>query len=290
MDKELIRDYRELLVEEESLAGLDRALTLVEQVLGVHVVWDGKALELLGIPGKSRDPDGLVEALIRQHERFDSPELTSCKRRRRKRENIDRQARVLRTAYTVMVLPALVEGAEEEIRADRYSLFLDACLIVFHQAFFVLLPELRGREWEQERRLLLGSFRRFADHLPRVSDRYGVLALYYDALEDHDRAGRYYREALRAAHSDNHDFMTSVQTCWSFLVEHERLREALELLLETYPRVARQDLDEIHELIDSTFQLQQRYYEARLQAASQLIQRSTAARSGRLRGRDAGSA
>jgi tetratricopeptide (TPR) repeat protein len=53
-----------------------------------------------------------------------------------------------------------------------------------------------------ERRLLTAAFPRFAEHVPGVADRYSVLALYHDLAGEWERAGRYYREALLATHSE----------------------------------------------------------------------------------------
>ncbi len=130
------------------------------------------------------------------------------------------------------------------------------------------MPELEARDWAEERRLLMESFLRFADYLPGVSDRFSVLALYHDMSGDWKRAGSYYREALLATHSDNHEFMTTLQSAWSFLVEHQMLQQAFDLLLESYPRVARQDLDEVKELMTLTFVLQRRFYEEQLDQRS----------------------
>jgi tetratricopeptide (TPR) repeat protein len=278
--EELVNEYRLLLVEDESLAGLDRAMTLVEKILSVHFVCEAGAPELRGMAGEGNAVDKLSESLILQYQSADLQAVRSvCHRRRNRAETRETQVRVLRAAQILGILPPLVEHAEAEVPLAREALFRDICLLVFHHAYFALLPVLHGRGWETERQLLLASFRRFGDQVPRIADRYSALALYYDALGEEERAARYYREALRATHSDDHEFMTSVQTSWTFLVEHERLGDALDLLLDTYPRVARQDLGEIHELIAATFQLQKSYYEARLGAASEVLRHATGGRS-----------
>ncbi|MCP4657510.1 MAG: hypothetical protein GY856_19060 [bacterium] len=41
-------------------------------------------------------------------------------------------------------------------------------------------------------------------------------------------------------------------------------QQAFDLLLENYPRIARQDLDEVRELIALTFGFQRSFYEAKL--------------------------
>lgn len=259
--KALVKKYQKLLVEDESISGLDRSMALVESVVALQVHWQDGRLTARRV---TTDPSPVPDRLLANPEDFAFPELLlACARRRRKKEDAGNQARAVRTAFLLTALPPLV-AADESVPVSRYALFFDACLVLVHQAFFALLPQVHGRRWEQERQALLESFRRFAEHLPQTSDRYNVLALYHDACEDYDRAGQYFRETLRATHSDAHEFMTTLQTYWGYLIEHQLLQEAFELLLETYPRVARQDLDEVHGLMTSTFDLQRRHYEARL--------------------------
>jgi hypothetical protein len=259
--KTLVEKYRKLLVEEESISGLDRSIALVESVVGLQVRWENGRFRGRRV---STDPSPIPDGLLANPEDLAFPELLRASaRKRRKEEDAGSQARAVRTAFLLTALPPLAE-ADESYPADRYSLFFDSCLVLFHQAYFALLPQLHGRRWEHERQALLESFRRFAEHLPHASDRYNVLALYHDACQDHDRAGQFFRETLRATHSDAHEFMTTLQTYWGYLIEHQLLQEAFELLLDTYPRVARQDLEEVHGLMASTFELQRRHYEARL--------------------------
>jgi len=262
--QELIDRYRQLVVAEESVETLDHALELVEDVMGIRLQWTEGRLEALGIAEKG-PPDELSTYMAGELEGLDFPELAQVGgRRRRTRLRRKKQAVVVRAAVTLAAVPALADDMRPPLAERRHSLLVDACLVVFHQAYFVLLPELGTREWEDERRLLTESFPRLAQHLPQVSDRYTVLALYHDASGEWERAARFYREALLATHSDDHEFMTTLQTCWSFLIEHQMFQQAFDLLLENYPRIARQDLDEVRELMALTFGFQRSFYEAKL--------------------------
>ncbi len=250
--QDLIDRYRQLVVAEESVETLDLALTLAGDVVGIRLRWTGGRLEVRTEKGKPL-PD------------LDLPELARVgARRRRAPSRLEKQARTVRAAMTLAAVPALAGEIRPPLDRRRQSLLADTCLVVFHQACFALLPELGARDWADERRLLTESFPRFADHLPGVSDRYSVLALYHDLSGDWQQAGRYYREALLATHSDNHEFITTLQSSWSFLVEHQMLQQAFDLLLESYPRVARRDLDEVKELMTLTFMFQRRFYEEQL--------------------------
>ncbi|HQU41692.1 MAG TPA: hypothetical protein PK867_02725 [Pirellulales bacterium] len=99
----------------------------------------------------------------------------------------------------------------------------------------------------------LAAFRRFAESLTRASDRFALLALYFDAVGAPQNASDARMAALAATPADAHEFMTELQISWSSLIERAMLAEALELLLENYPRVPRRDLDEVNELIRQTF-------------------------------------
>ncbi len=254
--QDLVDRYRQLVVAEESVETLDHALALVEDVVGVRLRWTAGRLE-----ARTEKGQPLPE--------LDLPELARVgARRRRTRPRLLKQDRTVRAAVTLAAVPALADEIRPPLGKRRQSLLADTCLVVFHQACFALLPELRARDWADERRLLTESFPLFAEHVSTVSDRYSVLALYYDLSGDWERAGRCYREALLATHSDNHEFMTTLQSAWSFLVEHQMLQQALDLLLESYPRVARQDLDEVRELMTLTFVLQRRFYEEQLEQRS----------------------
>jgi hypothetical protein len=147
------------------------------------------------------------------------------------------------------------------------SFVLDACVLLFHQAYFALLPTLSTPTWKGERLLLLEAFRRFARHCPRPSDAFGVLALYYDALGESDVAARHYVDAVAATHSDSHEFMSVVQTAWTFCIERNRHREALDVLLSVNSRVNRNDISELHEMVTLTFDLMRSHYESRRRSA-----------------------
>jgi hypothetical protein len=58
--------------------------------------------------------------------------------------------------------------------------------------------------------------------------------------------------ALAATHSDDHEFMTRVQALWTYLIDNRRYMAALACLNEVYPRVTREHLDEIGELLTET--------------------------------------
>ncbi|MCP4549224.1 MAG: hypothetical protein GY835_22450 [bacterium] len=148
------------------------ALELVEDVMGIRLRWTGGRLEALGIAEKG-PPDQLSTYMAAELEGLDLPELAQVGgRRRRTRLRREKQAVAVRAAVTLAAVPALAAEMRPPLPGHRHFLLVDACLVVFHQAYFALLPELGTREWEYERRLLTESFPRFAQHVPQVSDRY----------------------------------------------------------------------------------------------------------------------
>ncbi len=250
--KELVQKYRELLVKHETLTGVDQAIALVQQVFGRRIAARN------GITSDVQQVASWVKqfdlALLRQ--------VVDAAHKQKSKARIRR--RTVETAINLGIVPLLALHCDDEMPAERFSLLFDACNVLFHQAYFALLPELEGAQWHDERRLLLSAFHEFAEGAPQVADRCSLLALYYEAIGDERRTGELRLQALRATPSDADVFMTQLQTYWSYLVEHKLLGEALDLLLESYPRVSRRDLDEVHELIKLTFDFQAHHYKSLL--------------------------
>jgi len=264
--KELIQKYRELLVKQESLTGVDQTIALVQQVFGRRIVTRNGAFEFQAtvsrFPKITADVQQ-VASLVKQFDLALLRQLGADPAQKQKSE-VRKRRRTVETAITLGIVPVLASHRDGEMPPERFSLLFDACNVLFHQAYFALLPELEGTQRQDERRLLLSAFHEFAEGAPQVADRCSLLALYYEAIGDDRRAGALRLQALRATPADAEVFMTQLQTYWSHLVEHKLLGEALDLLLESYPRVSRRDLDEVHELIKLTFDFQARHYKSLL--------------------------
>lgn len=258
----IIKEYHDLLDSDASLENLDRTVVLIEYILGVQ--WS-KQLSLQiaasGLMAEMEEVALFQEQLdndFKQYFHFyvKYPELGQVQ------EITSHHAhRVLKVFWTLVFFPQLMERDGFPLKSS-YALFLDTCLVLFHQAYFALLPELKTDT--PEKKLLLCAFKDFANQLPRETDRYDLLGLYYEAIEDYGQVADCQKKVLRLTHSDAHEFMTVLQTFWSFLVEQEKFREALGVLLETYPRVLRRDLEEFNELILMTFELQAKHYQVLL--------------------------
>lgn len=260
--KALVQTYRDLLVADESIDSVEQSLHLVERIVDARIKYEPGEFELAQLHTAQKRQTERYAQLSESIQEYEYPELQRATERRRKSATrTARQSLIMRTAFCLGVLPSIVQDTLED---DRYSLFVDSCLVVFHHAYFALLPELRGRAWERERDALLTSFRLLAESATRASDRYYIQAMYFDAMGDGRRAAQNYRQSVLATSSDAHEFMTTLQSCWGFLVERRFLGSAIDLLLENYARVPRQDLDEMKELILATFQLQRQYYEEQL--------------------------
>ncbi|HAI70071.1 MAG TPA: hypothetical protein DCM38_11640 [Gammaproteobacteria bacterium] len=266
----IIKEYHDLLDSDASLENVDRTVALIEYILGIQ--WTEQLS--LQIAAHREGLMAEMEEVVLFQEQLDNdfkqyfhfyvmkyPELGQVK------EITSPHAhRVLKVFLTLVFFPQLMECDGFPLKS-KYSLFLDTCLVLFHQAYFALLPELKTDT--PEKKVLLLAFKAFANQVPRETDRYDLLGLYYEAVEDYGQVADCHQKVLRLTHSDAHEFMTVLQTLWSFLVEQERFREALCVLLETYPRVLRRDLEEFNELILMTFELQGKHYQALLKGTYQ---------------------
>jgi hypothetical protein len=68
-----------------------------------------------------------------------------------------------------------------------------------------------------------------------------------------EQAVQAFNAALAATPSDQHDFLTRVQMLWSLLIEHHRIHDAFNCLMEVSPRITRLDYDEFKGLLKETF-------------------------------------
>lgn len=228
MQKRIVTQYQRLLAGEETLENLREALHLLESTPFVRT--HSAALEAVknGKNGESQSTHSLLE-------------LTT---------------QTTRTLSTIP--PSLNDAAQRRVVSpEDYSFLMDLCFLVFHQACFVLLPQLSLANRNRQREALLASFQSLAESLPRAADRFAVSSRIAEACGNMELAARYYREWVAATHSDDHEFMSVLQSAWLFHLEQREYRLALDLLLQASPRVARTDLDEVRELILLTFDRQQ---------------------------------
>jgi hypothetical protein len=266
---DLVQQYHRLLTDEETIENFDTSIRLVEDLVGARIEWQHKKLALQRLHLEhEQDFDQFFARLGDAVQQFQTHEIAEAVEGRRCIEaHIEQQARVVKAAFAMSMFPGLIEQHARLFTSGRGSLVLDACMLLFHQAYFALMPTLNAPRWKAERLLLLEAFRRLAHHTSHCSDALGVLALYYDALDKEDIAVLYYLDAISATNSDSHEFMSVLQAAWTFCIERHRYREALEVLLGVNSRVVRSDVLELHEMGMLTFDLLRGYYDPRRRSA-----------------------
>ena len=216
--KDAVAEYRDLQTSEESTASLDRALKLAMRIAAGQGAAKGRRWR----PVLNAPP---------------APAGQSA-----------RERRIYGVVFALSAIAAKTDEIAASIPEDQYSLLMDTLLLVFHQAYFVLLPDLNGA-----RNTLYLVFRGFSSTLSRPEDRFQVLGLVELEEKHFQQAADTFRAAVAATHADAHDFITRVQLLWTVLMAHGRHEDALEVLLDIYPRASRGDLDEITSLLRTTF-------------------------------------
>lgn len=86
-----------------------------------------------------------------------------------------------------------------------------------------------------------------------MADRFQMKGLLYLERGQFDQAVQSFNAAIAATPADQHDFLTRVQMVWSLLIEHRRLNDAFNCLMDVSPRVTRLDFDEFQRLLRATF-------------------------------------
>jgi hypothetical protein len=215
---DVVYQYQEILTADESVASLDAAARLAVRVAS---------------GGKRRWVD-----LLQAEQSPPHPATRSAAAARRAREVV----------WLLSSVSKQLDHCREDVPEDQYSLLMDTLLLVFHQAYFALLPKAA-----REREALLQAFADLSTALPRPQDRFQIMGLVQIERADFDAAADSFRAALAATHSDEHDFMTRLQMLWTVLMERARYQEAFDCLLDIYPRASRNDLPEIAALLRQVF-------------------------------------
>jgi hypothetical protein len=250
---QFVIEYQTLLTETESLSTLERAAKLVWDVLGGRIAPTESGLSFEPAAASTAELAKRIQSSPKPRDAYDIERWRGLVSAHpvRGREHRRLRALVVDAATALTVAPAI--GSLANLSSRRYSLLMDSCLLLAHHAYFALLPKLDGPRHAQERAFLLSAFHQFADSSSEPADRFALLALYFDAVDKPQQASESRRAALAATPADAHDFLTVLQSSWTNLVERGMLDDALDLLLESYPRVSRRDLDEVGDLIRQTF-------------------------------------
>jgi len=262
---DLGRQYRRLLTDDESIENFDISTRLIEDVIGVRIEWQHRQLALQRLRWEGEPNFELFFARLGHAvQQFQTHGVAEAVEGRRCPEaHFEQRARVVKAAFAMSMFPDLIEQLPSTFTNDRGSFVLDACMLLFHQAYFALMPTLEASRWEAERLLLLEAFRSLAHHVSRCSDALRVLALYYDAFDKEDIAILYYVDAISATHSNSHEFMSVIQAAWAFWIERHCYREALDILLNMNTRILPSDMLELQDMGMLTVDLMRSRYRSR---------------------------
>ncbi len=215
---DFVSQYQQLLTADESVASLDAAARLAIRVAS----------------GGRRRWVNLLRA-----DRSPTHRATSSAANARRTRIV---------AWLLSSVSRQIDEFRDDVPEEQYALLMDTLLLVFHHAYFALLPKAA-----REREALLQAFEDFSATLSQPQDRFQIMGLVQIERADYDAAADSFRAALAATHSDEHDFMTRLQMLWTVLMERARYREAFDCLLDVYPRASRNDLPEIAALLRQVF-------------------------------------
>lgn len=247
---ELISEYRKLTSDPESLHALDATLALLERATGLQIHVRGGVITITETSTWT-PRDRSWKQLSDLAQRTDRIERPGQRPRHQRVHRLD-TIRLLRTRWCLTALPRRLSA--NRLPESQHSFVVDTLLLLFHQAYFVLLPRIDKAGWTAERNDLISTFFAFAKSVPDLAERFRVAGLAYEAQSDAANALASFEKALWATHVDEHVFMTRLQTFWMALLDKGDFRAALDLLLGIMPMVPLKHLSELRELISATFE------------------------------------
>jgi hypothetical protein len=247
----LVDEYRSLVESPASEEHLERALDLAEEVFGYRLRAASLDQKLTELEEEERLEGQLYSRLSDDLRDFSRDSLQDSQlKRRRKKELILLQSRVHRTAVALSI-PRFLDETPRQIPGGDYSLLVDVLLVVFHQAYFWLLPTLPA-SMSDELGLLLRSFWLFADSVPSRAERCRLRAMVFEATGQSEKAVSMHLEAVRLTSPEADEFLTVLQSAWSALVDLGRFSAAASLLFEFADKVPSRDVEEMRELLEMT--------------------------------------
>lgn len=247
----LTAEYRRLTVGPETLHALDATLTLLEKATGLQIRVRRGAVIVTKAPAWTphvRSWKRLSDLVEHLETARNAPLLS----RRHERDALSVRVRFLRTKWCLISLPQHL--SEDRLPETQDSFIVDSLLLLFHQAYFSLVPKLAEAGLTEERNDLISTFSAFAEHVPDIAERFRIAGLAYEARGDIANAIVSFEKALSASHVDEHVFMTRLQTFWMALLGKKDFTAALHLLLKFMPMVPLKHLPELRELILATFE------------------------------------
>ena len=247
----LTAEYRQLTVGPETLHALDATLTLLEKATGLQIrVRRGSVIVTKAPAWKPRVQSW--KPLSDSIEQLDTASNAQLLSRRHERDEPSVRVRFIRTKWCLITLPRHL--STDRLPEKQYSFIVDTLLLLFHQAYFALLPKLAEAGLTGEHDELISTFSAFAEHVPDIAERFRIEGLASEARGDVTNAVVSFEKALSASHVDEHVFMTRLQTFWMALLDKKDFTAALHLLLKFMPMVPLKHLPELRELILATFE------------------------------------
>jgi len=150
-------------------------------------------------------------------------------------------------------VPEFIYNNPDKIDDNNYSFILDISNLVFHNAYFALLPKISKKS--KKYFSLIEIFLNFSKYMDKASDQYYIKALCYEAIGKYNLAINFYNESLLATHPDDHDYITILQNYWATLVEYKQFDEAFQLLLDYQFKILPKDFPEYQNLLWASFKM-----------------------------------
>jgi hypothetical protein len=246
----LFSEYRHLLTGRETLAALDSAVTLLEKASGLHVRLRRGLLTITRIPNWTPPVKSWISLAVGDAFQASANGDRALRVPPGTRHRALR-TKIIRTSWCLTALPRQLSAIQ--VDDTQYAFIMDCSLLLFHQAYFALLPRLEGARWIPVRNTLVSAFFRFAEQVPDIADRFRITGLAHQARGDAVGAAALFEKALLASHVDEHVYMSRLQTLWMALLDKRDFEPALRFLLKVMPIVPLKHLPELTELILSTF-------------------------------------
>ncbi|MCI0448662.1 MAG: hypothetical protein L0Y79_02610 [Chlorobi bacterium] len=252
----MLKKYQELIKAEASLKGLDEALLLLKEVCAKFINFEkikSESAKWESNENKLNNYAKIIEAIIEKWVRKNNVWILESNVTKLSPANNKTLIKLSDSEISLKFIPWYINLWQDLVSDEGYSFIMDTTFIVYHNAYFALLPSFDVESAEYGH--LIKIFLEYSTHLNNPEDVYQIKAMAFEAQNKYNLAKEYYYKSLLSTSSDDPSFPASLQDYWSFLVEKKNVDEALDMLLNIKYEKLIKDTEFYDGLIRSTFRI-----------------------------------
>jgi len=135
---------------------------------------------------------------------------------------------------------------------ENYNFIIDILLLILNNYLLLNSQYLNSKKNYKDVEVLKKFIENYINDLSIKCYYLGIL---FEVTGNKNKSNEYFEQSLLLSHTDNHEFMTILQSYWGRLIENKEYFSALNLLLKFYKLSPIQYIEELNDIIRDTFEI-----------------------------------